>query len=694
MSKKLLRGLAVGGAVFLVALLIHSLGVFEPLEWKSWDLRLRLFASSSRADADIALILIDQESLDVYEKAQSLPWPWPRQIYVAIIDYLKAGGAKAVFFDLILSEGSRYGVEDDEILAGAMKASGRVFIPFFLSEEAKDKDAAAVRELARFALPPSPVPAGAIEPLRSITLPIEVLLRSAAGAGNVRFAPDGDGIFRRLPLAFSYDVLVLPSLPLAMNTFIGGKAVIGDVPLDRRGRMIIRYHGPTGTYKSWSAAAIINSWAQIDEGKTPQIDPREFAGKIVLVGTSAPGLLDLRPTPFSSICPGTEIQAAALDNLLNGDFVRVPPGAVTLLYILFLSLLAPVVVSLVSGTWRVAGLFALFAALPAAASSLAFAAGTWLPFVAPIFAALLGSVAASLLNYGVEGRQRRFIKSVFKHYLSPDVIEKILENPSMLDLGGERREISAFFSDVAGFTSVSEKLSPEALVELLNAYLSEMTDIILETGGTLDKYEGDAIIAFWNAPLDQPDHALRACRAALRCQKRLAGLRPEFARRFGSEVFARVGIHSGPAVVGNMGSQKRFDYTAMGDTMNLASRLEGACKQYKIFVLIGEETREAVKDAVLAREIDRIRVVGKTRPVRIFEPVAERATATAEEIERVAVFERGLEAYRARDWDAAEAAFRGLSADAPAAVYLERLAAFRQAPPPDDWDGVFELKVK
>ena len=264
----------------------------------------------------------------------------------------------------------------------------------------------------------------------------------------------------------------------------------------------------------------------------------------------------------------------------------------------------------------------------------------------------------------------------------------------MLDLGGERREISAFFSDVAGFTSVSEKLSPEALVELLNAYLSEMTDIILETGGTLDKYEGDAIIAFWNAPLDQPDHALRACRAALRCQKRLAELRPEFARRFGSEVFARVGIHSGPAVVGNMGSQKRFDYTAMGDTMNLASRLEGACKQYKVFLLVGEETWESVKDVVLAREIDMIRVVGKARPVRVFEPVAERAAATAEEIEKVALFERGLEAYRARDWDGAETAFRRLPADPPAGIYLARLAAFRQSPPPAGWDGVFELKVK
>lgn len=694
MSGKLVRGLAVGGAVFLISLLIHSLGVFESLEWKSWDLRLRLFSAASRADRDIVLILIDQESLDVYEKSQSLPWPWPRQIYVALVDYLKAGGAKAVFFDLILSEGSRYGVEDDETLAAAMRSSGNVFIPFFLSEETKAKEEGAVRELVRFALPPSSVPGGAAEPLRSASLPIEILLRAAAGSGNVRFAPDGDGIFRRIPLAFAYEGLVLPSLPLAMKEFVGGKARPQDAPLDGRGRMIIRFHGPTGTYRTWSAAAVINSWAQMDEGKAPQIDPREFSGKTVLIGTSAPGLLDLRPTPFSAVCPGTEVQAAALDNLLNGDFVRVPRGAVVLLYFFVLSLLAAVAVSFANKTWKVASLFALFMVIPAAASSLVLAAGIWLPFAVPVFAALLASIGASLLNYGVEGRQRRFIKSVFRHYLSPDVIERILENPALLALGGEKREISAFFSDVAGFTSVSEKLPPEELVELLNAYLSEMTDIILATGGTLDKYEGDAIIAFWNAPLDQPDHALRACRAALECQKRLAELRPEFARRFGSEVFARIGVHSGPAVVGNMGSRKRFDYTAMGDTMNLASRLEGACKQYKIFLLISEETRESVKDAVLTREIDMIRVVGKKRPVRIFEPVAERETAAAEVVERVAMFERGLAAYRARDWDGAAALFGGLPDDPPSAIYIRRCAAFRESPPPADWDGVYELREK
>jgi adenylate cyclase len=432
----------------------------------------------------------------------------------------------------------------------------------------------------------------------------------------------------------------------------------------------------------------------MDEGKTPQIDPKEFGGKIVLLGTSAPGLLDLRPTPFSPVCTGTEIQAAALDNLLHKDFIRISPRAVLFLYVLALALLTAVGVSFSMKIWKIAVFFAACLALPAAASALAFRGGTWLDFAVPEAAVLASFIGAALLNYSHEGRQRRFIKSVFRHYLSPDVIERILQNPSLLDLGGERREISAFFSDVAGFTSISEKLSPEELVDLLNAYLSEMTDIILSTGGTLDKYEGDAMIAFWNAPLDQPDHALRACRAALKCQKRLAELRPEFKRRFGSEVFARIGIHSGPAVVGNMGSEKRFDYTAVGDTMNLASRLEGACKQYKVATLISESTRDMVRAEIITREIDMIRVVGKKKPVRVFEPVGEMEETAAGEIEKAALFEGGLKAYRNRDWDGAIDAFRRLGEDLPAGLYVRRCMVFKQSPPPPDWDGVFELGEK
>jgi adenylate cyclase len=696
--KKALRGLAVGLTVFALTFLLGLLNVFRPLEWKSWDARVQLLADPSRADADIVLLAVDQSSLDIYEKEQGLGWPWPRQIYAPLLDFLKAGGAKAVFFDLMLTEASTFGIDDDRLLAEAMTRSGKVLLPFFLSHEEKEAAPAAEEVLARSAWPREPAlssgVAGTVPPARSVSLPVDELAAAAVKMGNVQFVPDGDSVYRRLPLVFRYGGRLLPALPLAVAEFISEGVDLRKVPLDPSGNMILHFFGPRGTYQTLSIGAIINSQARIEEGLEPQVQPREFAGKTVIVGTTAAGLLDFRPTPFGGVYPGMEILATALDNIVHGDAIRQAPAAVTWVLVLVFALLAGMGTSMLKKTGHLAALGLSLPALAAAGSLLAARAGVWVEFVAPAFAALSAFIVAALLGYGVEGRQRRFIKNAFRFYLSPQVIERVLDNPSLLQLGGERREITAFFSDVAGFTSISEGLSPEDLVGLLNAYLSEMTDIILDLGGTLDKYEGDAIIAFWNAPLDLPDHALRACRAALRCQLRLAECREDFRRRYGHEVRMRVGINSGPAVVGNMGSERRFDYTAMGDTMNLASRLEGAGKVYGVSTLVGEETERRVRDEILAREVDVIRVVGKKQPIRVFELLGEKGAVPAEEMERTARFGRALETYRARRFSEAAALFDALAGDPVAAVYAGRARQSAASPPPDDWDGVFELDKK
>ena len=692
--KKALRGLAVGLAVFVLTFLLGLLKVFQPLEWKSWDARVQLLADPSRAAADIVLLTIDQYSLDVYEKEQGLGWPWPRQIYAPVLDFLKAGGAKAVFFDLILSEASTYGVDDDRLFAEAMTRSGNVLLPVFLSAEEREVEAGETRLLEKSALDRSRVPGPAVHALKSVSLPVDVLAAAAVKVGNVQFVPDGDSVYRRLPLVFRYGGRLLPALPLAMADFISEGVDLREVPLDPSGNMILHFFGPRGTYQTLSIGAIINSQARIEEGLEPQVQPREFAGKTVIVGTTAAGLLDFRPTPFGGVYPGIEILATALDNIVHGDAIREAPAAVIWVSVLFFALLAGMGTSMLKKTGHLAALGLFLPALAAAGSLLAARTGVWVEFVAPAFAALSAFIVAALLSYGVEGRQRRFIKNAFRFYLSPQVIERILDNPSLLQLGGERREITAFFSDVTGFTSISEGLSPEDLVGLLNAYLSEMTDIILDLGGTLDKYEGDAIIAFWNAPLDLPDHALRACRAALRCQRRLAERREDFRRRYGHEVRMRVGINSGPAVVGNMGSDRRFDYTAMGDTMNLASRLEGAGKVYGVSTLVGEETERRVRDEILAREVDVIRVVGKKQPIRVFELLGEKGAVPAEELEKTSLFNRALETYRARRFSEAAAMFEALASDPVAAVYAGRARQSASSPPPEDWDGVYELNKK
>jgi len=694
MKKKLVRGLVIGGVVWVLVVVLYKTHVFQTLEWQSWDLRLRLFSDSAEASEDIVLFLVDQQSLDVYEKEMGLSWPWPRQMYSALIRYCMRGEAKALVLDFVLSEGSIYGVEDDRDLAETMDKSGNVFLPFFLSKHETETTEDVLASLGRFSMDPSQVPSDYLHPMKSASLPLDILFHSAHGAGNAGFPPDRDSIYRRIPLVFGLDSLVLPALPLALVNDVGEDRDLSDIPLDRSGKMIIRYYGPTGTYDSFSIAAIINSFARMEEGRAPQIAPEAFKDKIIIVGASAPGLLDLRPTPFSAVCPGAEIQATVIDNLLEGDFIRLPSTAFVFLWIAFLALLCGIVTTLITKMWKIVGVGVLFFALPAALSVISFLKGFWMELVGPEVAVLLSFVAANVLNYGFEGRERRFLKSIFRHYLSPDVIERIIADPSLLRLGGERREITSFFSDVAGFTSISESLSPEDLVQLLNAYLSEMTEIILDLGGTLDKYEGDAIIAFWNAPLDYDDHAARACLAALRCQKRLQELNPEFQDRFGHPLKMRIGINSGPAVVGNMGSQRRFDYTAMGDTINLASRLEGAGKQYRVSILIGEFTYDLAKESVVAREVDIIRVVGKEKPVRVYELIGEKGQVADDDLERINSFHEALKLYRDQKWDGALNLFQRYEDDTLAGMYIERTKLLKDNPPGADWTGVFDLTKK
>lgn len=692
--QKVLRGLLIGLAAFAVAVAAHWSGALRTLEWKSWDLRLSLWSDPARADKDIVILLIDQYSLDFFEKEQGLSWPWPRQLYSAVVDFLKLGGARAVFFDLVLSESSRSGVEDDQDFAAAMARAGNVFLSLSLSRGQAGYEEPPVELLQQFSLQEGEPPGIELPAARSASTPVLALLEACRGAGNVLFEPDSDGVFRRLPVAFRYGELVLPSVPLALAGASGFAGGLSKLPLDRGGRLILRYHGPAGTYRSYSIAALINSWARIEEGLEPQVKPEEFAGKTVLVGGSAPGLLDLRPTPLSPVFPGVEIQATALDNIMHRDAFRESGMFILVALVLVSAVFTAVASSLLQRVWQQV-LFLLAALLlPFAAARAAFAAGVWLALAAPETAVLLGFLGSALVNYTVEGRQRRFIKGVFSHYLSPQVIERIVEDPGRLKLGGEKREVTSFFSDIAGFTSISEKLPPEELVNFLNEYLSEMTEIILESGGTLDKYEGDAIIAFWNAPLDQPDHALRGCRAALLCQARLAELRPRFQAMTGRPVAMRIGLNSGPAVVGNMGSSRRFDYTAMGDTVNLASRLEGAGKQYRVSILAGRNTYEQVRSEIIGREVDLIRVVGKAEPVAVYEIIAERAAAAPELVERLKRFDKARALYLQKRWEEALHLFESLAGDPVAEIYAGRCLAMRKEPPPEAWDGVFTLKEK
>jgi adenylate cyclase len=438
---------------------------------------------------------------------------------------------------------------------------------------------------------------------------------------------------------------------------------------------------------------VIQSELRIQAGEDPVIrDPDAFRGRHVIFGFSAPGLYDLRPAPVGGVFPGSEIHATALDDLLEGDFMAEATPRTTVAVTFLLALLAAVSGAYSRNAWRSLLLFAVCLPLTVLLSLFAYTRGYWLPLVVQVAAVSLSLLGALAVNYATEGKQKRYIKNAFRQYLSPEVIEQLIAHPERLKLGGERRTLSIFFSDLQGFTAIAEGLEPEALTALLNEYLSAMTDILQEEGGTVDKYVGDAVIAFWNAPLEQPDHAERAARAAVRCQEKLSELRPDLRKKIGKDLYMRIGLNTGIAVVGNMGSHSRFDYTVLGDAVNLSSRLEGINKQFGTFVLSSEAMRRALPETFPAREISRVAVVGRKEPVRVFELLSTKDFAARER--EHAAFADGLGAFYEGNFSAALESFLSFEGtDPPAAAYARKCRALMEHPP-ERWEGVWVMTEK
>ncbi len=720
-ARKALQGLLVGLASGALALGLALPGLLDAFEGRTWDWRVRLLARPGPATERIALIVLDQASLDWGKEVNGLSWPWPRETYAIVADFCRRAGARALAFDVLYTEPSIYGVYDDQAFGAALAENGRVAGSLVLSQtegaaETWPPDlpqpplavAGLEQRLAR-----SPRLKQALEFPRA-TFPTPELAGRARVLANTNLTPDkADGVYRRGQLFNLFAGRAVPSL--ALGTWLAGEAGAGAgsgaepgrlrvsrgrlevggqaVPVDGLGRAVLRFRGPTLTHQPFSAAEVLQSELALREGGTPKIDPAVLKDRYVFFGFNAQGLYDLRPAPVQGKYPGVEVHATMLDNLLSGDFLRLLPWAAAGALMLLLAAAAGLAASFASGAGRSALAYALFLPLAPALSLGAYALGWWLPLVASELGVVLSLVGSSLVNYATEGRQKRYLKSAFKQYLSPTVIEQLIAHPERLKLGGERRELSIFFSDLQGFTTLSEMLTPEELTTLLNEYLSAMTDIIQEEGGTIDKYEGDAIIAFWNAPLEQADHALRAVRAALRCQASLAALRPGFRQRVGKDLFMRIGLNSGPAVVGNMGSRTRFDYTMLGDAVNLAARLEGVNKQFRSYTMVSAATVEKLGGAFPVRELARVAVVGRREPVTIFEPFFPEAHAAARPL--LESFAESLQAfYAGRFGEAARLFARTAAQDPPAAAYQEKCRALEASPPPEPWDGVWIMTSK
>jgi adenylate cyclase len=682
------------------------------------------------SDAPIRIVDIDDKSLkDIGQ------WPWPRSIVAELLDKLREAGAAVVVFDVLFSEPDR--------------TSPKLLLPLLTSGGAAEEDAkrllqaitdpderlaAAIGQMPvvlGFALTASggtapPIPKAGFatssapnsDPLRFVLnfpeaiADLPALQKAAAGNGAVTPFLDWDGVLRREPLLFRLDGKPVPSLAaetlrvavgarqyLARGAGASGEQSYGEntglnsikigplvIPTDSAGRVWLHY--------TPSDKGLYISAADIFSGK---FDRSRIADNIVLVGASAKGLNDLHPTPLAPDTPGTEIHAQLIEQVLQGSFLTRPDWVigVEVFFIAFVGLLLILLIPRV-GAITSGGVGAVAMIVAVAASWFAFQkAQLLIDPVYPILVLAIVYVITTLLSHRETERRQKEIRQAFSRYMSPHMVAELAKHPEKLRLGGESKTVTIMFSDIRGFTSLSEGLTSAELGQLINEFLTPMTEIITEHKGTIDKFIGDCIMAFWNAPLDDPDHAKNAIAAAQAMRKRLIELNQEWAKKGRPELQIGIGINTGECSVGNFGSQQRFDYSLLGDPVNLASRLEGLTKQYGVDFIIGEETAHLAADPGLV-ELDLVAVKGKSKAVRIY-------TLPPHPIAAEQFFARHtalLDAYRQRDWEAALGMLddKTLSEEAELApvydLFRQRIAQLQIDSPPGDWDGVFVAQDK
>jgi adenylate cyclase len=689
-----------------------------------------------RGDWPVRIADIDEESLKRFGQ-----WPWPRTLLARLVDRLVQAGAGVVALDVVLAEPDRMAPAG---ILSAWQERPEVEALRPLLERLPDPD----RELAASIAKTPAVVAFVLTPEAGSRRPAEkwgegteiggdprafvprfagavptlgVIEAAAGGNGSVNFLPDADSTIRRVGLFHGLDGRLYPSLAAetvrvaagAPNYDIKSAGGSGEWSFgEQTGIVAVRIGEPVVPTDANGAVRLY------DSGHRPQrfvpawrildgdFDPAAVAGRIVLIGGAAAALEDIKSTPIEPVIAGVEIHAQVIEQILGGQFLQRPDwieGA-ELLYLAALGLILIFAIRAVGALWSL--LFALAAVGAAIAVSwYGFSRfGLLIDPLYPCLTALLVYLSGSLIGYLRSERERRFVRSVMGRYLAPTWVDEIGRHPERLKLGGELRDLTVLFSDIRGFTRIAERLEPQELTKLLDRFLTPLTRIIQRTG-TIDKYMGDCIMAFWNAPLDVPGHGREAVAAALEIRAELRRLNEELRMEADGEgrepimLAAGIGLNSGRACVGNMGSEQRFDYSVIGDTVNVASRLEGLARVYGVDIVVGEDTaRQAAGFALL--ELDRVRVKGRDAPLRIFTVLGDGSLAATHRFETLASDNAAmLSAYRNRDWIRARAALDACRQVDPALadfydLYEQRIAGYERAPPPADWDGVFAATTK
>jgi adenylate cyclase len=698
MKKKGLIFIAIGISAILLTVLLYFLkpDALNSIDLKLRDTRFRL-RGSLEPDNRVIIVAIDAKSIDELGR-----WPWKRSVIADLIEGLSQ--AKAIGLDIVFSEPSD--PLSDKKLSRIINNSRNVIAGYYLRDEETTIDNSSLLNLkdSRIKLIKTKGDIVAI-PVREYPYGELNISSIKATAGFFNVIPDEDGLYRKANLLLLFQGDLYPSLALQavrlyknqpilleLEEYGIASLIIGHekVPCDESGLLTINYYGKGGTFKTISAVDVIKK----------RISPDQFKDRIIFIGATEIGISDIRNTPLDPVMPGVEIHATVASNILSGHYL-IYNAWVAGLDILFIGLPVLVLVFLISKTQRTVYSLAFFILITTGTYSL----NLWLfktylfnlSMIYPLSSLLLSYITSEAYRNIVIEKKSRFLKRAFSSYVSPELVNIILRNPDLLRLGGEKRTITVLFSDIRDFTTLSEALEPERLVSLLNNYLDPMTKIVLKHKGMLDKYIGDAIMAIYNAPVDLEDHPQKALLTGLEMLKELKRLNEEFKRKGLPEINIGIGINTGEAITGNMGTEVRFDYTAIGDTVNLASRLEGLNKFYGTRIIISSTTYEGIKSRsdFYMRELDFIRVKGKKEPVRIYEVMEEDSPLIGAGV--IKEFEKALHLYRERRFREALEVFRDLENrfnDTASKVFRKRSESFILNPPPDDWDGVYVAKEK
>ena len=705
----------------------------DRLEWVAYDLRFDLtrpFAGGE--DAGVVIVDIDERSLQAEGQ-----WPWPRAKVAALVHRLFDRGAVVVGMDMVFAEPERNlalqarrklrslsGIEagapvletlrraaprldGDRALARALHGTDSV-LGYMLAARGPDKGALGPPLTGTGVDEPD---ATAIRAMPRYLGNLKALQHAAASGGFFSILPDADGTLRRYHLVLGHDGRIYPSLALAMARLyllaegvdvdtapVGGVRAVDHLelagmrlPADGEGAVLVPYRGGPRSFPYISATDVLSG----------AVDGDRLAGKLVLIGSTAQGLYDLRATPLANVFPGVEVHANVLRGILNQRFPLDPSWAegANFAFMLVAGLLLAGLLPRLRPL-ALTGVTLSLAGLLVAANVVLWTRYLWVvPLAVPLLMVLTLGAANMAYGFLFEERSRRRLKDMFGQYVPPELVEELAADPdSAASMAGERREMTVLFADIRGFTAISETLSAAALKDLLNRFFTPMTRVIFEHRGTIDKYVGDMVMAFWGAPLADPEHARHAVAAALAMRNEAERLRADFRAEGLPDVDIGIGLNSGAMNVGNMGSDYRRSYTVLGDAVNLGSRLEGLTRFYGAGIVVGEETRAGQEDAFLFRRLDRVRVKGRSEPLTIHEPLCGREAATAALEEEVAAHERALDAYFARDWETARAAFAELAdahpGDGVYRLFLERMAETDAAALPADWDGVYRHQSK